>query len=211
MVFLGEGEGEGGEGDDTGGIVDERDEEGLAASACVTDLRPVHHIAHPQLPRVAEGEPSPVGGEGLTGALVEQALTREQPVHRGGGKGVVDAALAGDADERFDRQRRLLGLERDEPLCDLGGHAPGPAAVGAGLRIQRLEPAGAIQAQPVAHRLQGGAGTPRPRDGVGAPGLLVQGAANLAAARGQAQHVGDEAVAEQRHGFAQLFVGVAHR
>ena len=87
--------GEGGEGDDTGGIVDEGDEEGLATPAAVTGLRPVHDIAHPHLPGIPEGEPSPVGGDGLTGALVEQALTREQPVHRGGGKGMVDAALAG--------------------------------------------------------------------------------------------------------------------
>ena len=205
------GEGEGGEGDDTGGVVEERDEEGLSAPSPVTDLRPVHHIAHPQLARVAEGEPSPVGGDGLTGALVEQALAREHPVHRRGGKGVLDAALAGGFDERFDRPRGLFGLERNEHFDNLGGHAPWLTVVGAGLGVQRLESAVAIQAQPIAHRLQGDAGAAGPWDGVAALGLLVQGAADLAAARGQAQHVGDEAVAEQRHGFAQLFVGVAHR
>ena len=203
--------GERGEGDDARRVVDERDEEGLAAPASVTDLRPVHDIAHPKFACVAEGEPSPVGGDGLTEAFVEQALAREQPVDGRGGKAMVDAALAGGFDERFDRQRGLLGLERDEQLGELGGHAPGSAAVGAGLRVQRFEPAVAIQAQPIAHRLDGDAGAARAGDGVGTLGLLVQGAANLAAARGQAQHVGDEAVAEQRHGFAQLFVGVAHR
>ena len=202
--------GEGGEGDDAGGVVDERDEEGLAAPARVADFGAVHHVAHPQLPGVAEGESSPVGGDGLTGAFVEQALTREQPVHGRGGKRVVDAALVGGLDERFDRPCGLLGVERDEQLGDLGGQAPGLAAVGAGLRVQRLEPAVAIHAQPIAHRLDGDAGAARPGDGVGALGLLAQGVPNLAAARGQAQHVGDEPVAEQRHGFAQLFVAVVH-
>ena len=116
----------------------------------------------------------------------------------------------GGADEGFDRERGLLGLERDEQLGDLGGQTPGQAAVSAGLRVQRLEPAGAIQTQPVAHRLDGDAGAPRPWDDVGALGLLAQGAADVWAARCQAKHVGDEAVAEQRHGFAQLLIGVIH-
>ena len=188
----------------------QRDEERLSAPAPVADFGAVHHIAHPKLPGVTEGEPSPVGSDGLTGALVEQALAREQPVHGRGGKRVVDAAFAGDGDEGFDRARGLLGLERDEQLGDLGGQAPGLAAVGTGLRIQRLEPAGAIQAQPIAHRLDGDAGAPGAGDGVGALGLLVQGAPDVSAARGQAQHVGDEAVAEQRHGFVQLLIAVVH-
>ena len=86
---------EGGEGEDAGGIVDKRDEEALSAPAPVADLRPVHHIAHPQLAGVAEGEASPVGGGGVAGVFVEQALAREQAVHGGGGERVVDAALAG--------------------------------------------------------------------------------------------------------------------
>ena len=204
------GVGEGGEGNHPGGVVDERDEEGFSAPAPVADLRPVHHVTHPQLAGVAEGEPSPVGGHGLAGAFVEQPFAREQPVHRGGGEGVVGAALAGGFDERFDRQRGPFGLERDEQLGDLGGQAPGPAAVGAGLGVQRLEPAVAIQTEPIAHRLHGHAGAARAGDGVGALGLLVEGAPDLAAAGGQAQHVGDETVAEQRHGLAQLVVAVVH-
>ena len=199
-----------GEGEDAGGIVDKRDEEGLSAPAPVADLRPVHHIAHPQLAGVAEGEPSPVGGGGVAGVFVEQALAREQPVHGRGGKGVVDAALAGGADEGFDRERGLLGLERDEQLGDLGGQASGQTAVSAGLRVQRLEPAGAVQTQPVAHRLDGDAGAPRPWDDVGALGLLAQGAADVWAARGQAEYVCDKPIAEQRDGFAQLLIRVVH-
>ena len=201
---------EGGEGNHPGGVVDERDEEGLSAPAPVGDLRPVHDIAHPQRAGVAVGEASPVGGDGGAGASVEQALAREQPVHRRGGERVLDAAFLCGADEGFDRQCGLLGLECDEQLGDLGGQSPGLAAVGAGLRIQRLEPAGAIETQPVAHRLDGDAGAPRPWDDVGALGLLVEGAAGLAAAWRHTKHIGDEAVAEQRHGLAQLLVGGVH-
>ena len=171
----------------------------------------MHDIAHPQLAGVLEGESSPVGGDGVGGARVEQPFAREQPVHGRRRKRVVDAAFAGGLDEGFDRQCGLLALEGEEPLGDLGGQTPGPAAVGAGLRVQRVEPAGAIQAQPVAHRLDGDAGAPRAGDDVAALGLLVEGAPNLSAARRQAEHVGDEAVAEQRHGLAQLLIGVIHR
>ena len=117
--------GEGGEGEDAGGVVDERDEEGLSAPASVAHLRPVHHVAHPQLAGVAEGEASPVGGDGLTGALVEQPFAREQPVHGGGGERVVDAALAGGADEGFDRERGVLGLERESSSATSGGRRRG--------------------------------------------------------------------------------------
>ena len=82
------GEGEGGEGDDPGGIVDEGDEEGLSALAPVADLGSVHDVGHPQLAGVAEGESSPVGGDGVAGAFVEQAFAREQAVHGRGGKRV---------------------------------------------------------------------------------------------------------------------------
>ena len=56
--------GEGGEGDDAGGIVDERDEEGFSAPAPVAHLRPVHHVAHRKRAGVAQGESSPVGCTG---------------------------------------------------------------------------------------------------------------------------------------------------
>ena len=79
-------------------------EEGLAAPAPVTDLRSVHDVAHPQLSGIAEGESSPVGRGGRAGTPVEQALGREQPVHRGGSKRVVDAARAGGLDELVDRE-----------------------------------------------------------------------------------------------------------
>ena len=54
----------------------------FAAPAPVAHLRPVHHVAHRKLAGIAEGKSSPVGGDGLAGARVEQALAREQPVHR---------------------------------------------------------------------------------------------------------------------------------
>ena len=121
--------GEGGEGNHPGGVVDERNEEGLSAPAPVGDLRSVHDIAHPKLPGVAVREASPVGGGGVAGARVEQSLAREQPVYGRGGERVVDAAFAGGFDEGFDRQCGLLGLERDEYFGGLGRQAPGQAAV----------------------------------------------------------------------------------
>ena len=63
----------------------------------------MHDIALPALAGVAEGEPAPVGGDGLIGVFVEESFAREQPVHGRGGEGVVDAALAGGVDEGVDR------------------------------------------------------------------------------------------------------------
>ena len=132
---------EGGEGDGPGGVVDERDEVGLSPSTPIADLGAVHDIALPALAGVAEGEPAPVGGDGFIGMLVEESFAREQPVHGRGREGVLDAALASGLDEGIDRQRAVLGLERDELLGDLGGQAPGLAPVGAALWVQGVEPA----------------------------------------------------------------------
>ena len=159
-------------------------------------LGPCHHIAHPHLAGVAEGESLPVGTGGLVGAFVEQAFAREQAVHGRAGERMVDAVFACGVDESFDRERGVLGLERDEQLGDLGWQTPGLAAVGAGLGIQRLEPAVAVQAQPVAHRLDGDTGAPRAGDGVGAFGLLAQPGADLAAAQRQREQV--------KHNLARL-------
>ena len=101
----------------------------------------MHDIALPALAGVAEGEPAPVGGDGFIGMFVEESFAREQAVHGRGREGVVDAALARGLDEGVDRQRGVLGLERDELLGDLGGQAPGLAPVGATLRVQGLEAA----------------------------------------------------------------------
>ena len=109
---------------------------------------------------------------------------------------LVDAVRAGGLDELIDRQRGVLGLDLDESLGDLGGHAPGLAAVGAALRVQRLEPAGAVHAQPIAHRLRGDPGAPGAGDGVGALGLLAQPLADPRGAGREMDQVGDEAVAE---------------
>ena len=132
---------EGGEGNRPGGIVDECNEVGLSPSAPVAHGGAVHDIALPALAGVAEGEPAPVGGDGVIGVFVEESFAREQPVHGRGREGVVDAALAGGLDEGVDRQRGVLGLERDELLGDLWRQAPGLAAVGACLRVQGVEAA----------------------------------------------------------------------
>ena len=84
-------------------MIEEGDEVGLSPSTPVADLGAVHDIALPALAGVAEGEPAPVGGDGLIGVFVEESFAREQPVHGRGGEGVVDAALAGGVDEGVDR------------------------------------------------------------------------------------------------------------
>ena len=202
------GEVEGGEGEHAGGIVDEGHEEGLSASAPIADLRSVHDIAHPQLAGVAEGEASPVDGDGLAGAFVEKAFAREQPMHCRGSQRALDPALARCADEGVDRERGLLGLQPHEQLGDVGGQAAGPAAVDTGLRIQRLEAAAAVQRQPIADGLGGDAGAPRAGDGVGVVGLLTQPLADARCARGEMGEVGNEPVAEQSHGLAQFVIAV---
>ena len=138
---------------------------------------------------------------------------------------MIDAALACDANQGIDRECGLLGLEGDEQFGDLGGQAPGLTAVGAGLRIQRLEPAGAIETEPVAHRLDGDAGAPGPGDGVGALGFLVQGAPgpgdgvgalgflvqgapDLSAAQRHTEHVRDQTVAEMLRATFPLMIGI---
>ena len=202
------GEVEGGEGERAGGIVDKGNEEGLSAPAPIADLRSVHDIAHPQLAGVAEGEASPVDGDGLAGVFVEKAFAREQPMHRRGSQRALDPALARRADEGVDRERGLLGLQPHEQLGDVGGQAAGPAAVDTGLRIQRLEAAAAVQRQPIADGLGGDAGAPRAGDGVGVVGLLTQPLADARCARGEMGEVGNQPVAEQSHGLAQFVIAV---
>ena len=202
------GEVEGGEGERAGGIVDEGNEEGLSAPAPIADLRSVHDIAHPQFAGVAEGEASPVDGDGLAGAFVEKAFAREQPMHRGGSQRALDPALARRADEGVDRERGLLGLQPHEQLGDIGGQTARPAAVDTGLRIQRLEAAAAVQRQPIADGLGGNAGAPRTGDGVGVVGLLTQPLADARCARGEMGEVGNQPVAEQSHGLAQFVIAV---
>ena len=175
-------------------MIDKGDEEGLSASAPIADLWSVHDIAHPQLAGVAEGEASPVDGDGLAGAFVEKAFAREQPMHRGGSQRALDPALARCADEGVDRERGLLGLQPHEQLGDVGGQAAGPAAVDTGLRIQRLEAAAAVQRQPIADGLGGDAGAPRAGDGVGVVGLLTQPLADARCARGEMGEVGNQPV-----------------
>ena len=78
-------------------------------------------------PAIAEGEAAAVGA--VVGPGIEQALAVEQPVHGGGGEGGVDAGVAGVTDDGAHRPSGIGELERDETRGDLGGHAPGLAAV----------------------------------------------------------------------------------
>ena len=117
-------------------------------------------------------------------------------MHRRGSQRALDPALARDGDEGVDRERGLLGLQPHEQLGDIGGQTARPTAVDAGLRIQRLEAAAAVQRQPIADGLGGDAGAPRAGDGVGVVGLLTQPLADARCARGEMGEVGNEPVAE---------------
>ena len=121
---------------------------------------------------------------------------------------MVDAALAGGVDEGVDRQRGVLGLERDELLGELWGQAPRLAPVGATLRVQSVEAAGAVQRQPIAQGLGGDAGAPGAGNHVGVPGLVAQAFADAWGAGGEMDDIGEEPVAEQCHGLAQCIIGV---
>ena len=141
------GHGEGREGDDAGGVVDEGDQVGLAPGPADADPGPVHDVAHPQLARLAVGEAAPVGAV-VRRLPVEQPLAGEKPVHGGRGERILDAFLARHPDDRPHRTGRVPGLQRDQAFGDLGRQAPGLPAVGARLRIQRVEAAAAVQLDP---------------------------------------------------------------
>ena len=198
--------GEGGEGDDAGGVVDEGDEVGLSPGSAVTDLRPVHDIAHPQLAGIAEGEAAAVGA--VVGLGIEQALAVEQPVHGGGGEGVVDAGVAGGADDGAHRPGWIGDLEPNETRGELWGHAPGVAAVGARFGVQRLEAAIAVELDPVADGVGGDPGSGGAGDGVGLGGFVAHPRDEARCTHGQMHQVGDHAIPEQGGGLAQFVVGM---
>ena len=201
-------QGAGGEGDDAGGIVDECDEVGFAAFAPVADLGAVHHIAHPQLAGFAVGEAAPVGADRLTGRFVEQALAGEQAVHGRGGQGVVEAVFAGGLADLAHREGGVIGLDGEEALGDLGGQAPGGAAVGACPGVERGEAGAAVLREPVAQGLGGDAGASGAGDGVGLFGPDAQLRADPRCPGREVDEVGDEAVAEQCDGLSQIVAGV---
>ena len=128
-----------------------------------------------------------------------------------GGEGVL--ALDPGPHGAVQRVKALGGLggEVGEPRGAQGAEEALDVSLSGGLTGAGVDERDAEQAQPVAHGFDGDAGAPGAWNDVGALGLLVQGAADVRAPRCQAKHVGDEAIAEQRHGLAQLFIRVMHR
>ena len=202
------GHGEGGEGDDPGGVVDEGDEVGLATAPAVADLGPVHDVAHPQLAGLAEGEAAPVGA--VRRLAVEQPLAAQQPVHGGRGERVTDALLGGRADDRAHRPGRVVGLQRDQALGDLGRQPPGLPAVGARLGVESLEAAIAVVPDPVPHGVGGDTGPVGSGDGIGLAGLLAKPVADALRAQRQMHQIGDHAVSEERDRLAEVVVRFLH-
>ena len=168
----------------------------------------MHDVAHPQLAGVLEGEAAAVGTVGRL--PVEQALAAEEAVHGRGGEVMIDPLLPGLLDDGFDRQCLVLGLQRDEALGDLGRQPPGPAAVGAGLRIERVEAAAPVVVDPVPHGLGGDPGSGGPGDRVGLLGLGAHHRAGARCAHRQMHQIGDEGVSEERDLLAKVVVRAVH-
>ena len=202
------GEGEGGEGDDAGGVVDEGDQVGLAAAAAVGDGRAVHDVAHPQLAGVSVGE-APSVGHRLLGPPVEEAFAGEQAVDGRRREIQVrgDITPAGGVDDGAHGEGRVAGLDGDQEFGDVRRHAAGAAPVAAGPGMQGVEAALAVALEPVADGLGGDAGARRAGDVVVLGGLGAQPSADAGRAARQVGEVGDEAVPEQRHGLPGVVVG----
>ena len=157
---------------------------------------------------MAVGEASAVGDR-LVGVALEEPLAGEQAVD--GGRREVD--VGGNvlppcfADHGAHGERGVGRLHGDQRFGDLGGQPAGTAAVGAWPGMQGVEAAAAVEAQPVAEGLGGDAGAVGAGDVVVAFGLGAQPGADARGAGWQVDEVGDEAVAEQRHGLPEVVVG----
>ena len=164
-----------------GGVVDKRDEVGLAALSAIGNGGAVHDIAHPQFAGVAgrlKRRRSAVGASRLP--LVEEPFAGEQAMD--GRRGEMDigreVALAGGVDHAAHGQGRVVLLDRDQQFGDVRRHAAGATAVAAVLRIESVEAALAVKGEPVAHGLGGDAGTHGAGDDVVLLGLGAQSRAD---------------------------------
>ena len=198
------GQGEGGKRDDAGGVVDEGDEVGLAPGSAVSDLGPVHDVAHPQLAGLLEGEAAAVGA--VRRLLVEQALAAEEPMHGGRGERMIDTVVAGLLDDPAHRPCRIAGLQLDELRGDLGRQPPRLPPVGARLGVKRVEAAVAVALDPPPDRVGGDMGPVAPGDGVGLAGLVAQLVADAPRAHRQMHQIGDDGVSEERDLLAKIVV-----
>ena len=129
-------------------------------------------------------------------------------MHGGGGEGVVDAGVAGGADDGAHRRGWIVEHERDETRGEFGGHAPGLAAGGARVGVQRLEAAIAVELAPVADGVGGNSGAGGAGDGLGLGGLVAHPGDEARGAHGQMHQVGDHVISEQGSGLAQFVVGM---
>ena len=207
-------EGEGRVRDHPGSVVDEGDQIGFTApAATVADADPVHHIAHPEFARVLEGEAPPVGARGGIGLPDHQPFAGQEPIDRGRRHRQIGgdrAALAGALDHEPHRELGVLLFHGDERLGNGIGQAAGLTAIGAPLRQQRLEPAFAVELEPVAQGLDGDAGAAAAGDGVVHPRLGTQLPGDAGTAGRQVDEIGDDAVAEQGHRLAVVVIGLGH-
>ena len=132
----------------------------------------------------------------------------------GRGAGALDAEpellLDVRADDRAHRPGRVVGLQRDQALGDLGRQPPGLPAVGARLGVESLEAAVAVVPDPVPHGIGGDTGPVGSGDGIELAGLLAKLVADALRAQRQMHQIGDHAVSEERDRLAKVVVRVVH-
>ena len=106
----------------------------------------MHHVAHPELACLVEGEAPPVFAGRLLGPLVHESVAGQEPVH-GRGRQVQIVSRGGFdlLDQGSDRQRRLGLLHEAERVRDLLRDRPRMALITSRLGTQGIEAASSVR------------------------------------------------------------------
>ncbi len=184
-------------------IVNERDQIRLVPPLSLDGYRHrVHHVAHPQLVRLLEGEVPPVFARRLLGTLRHQPLPRQQPVHCRGRQFEIGWYLTRGPcgiDHHPHRQFLLVLLEHTQKVGHLLRDRPCLPLIRTRLRAQSLETALAPRAQPASQGLGCDSGAARAWDRVAFRRLLLEPGVRPRFARLHVGQIGDQSVAEERH------------
>ena len=210
-------EGEGGMGHEARGVVNEGEEEGLAAAAAVggvaADLGAVHEVAHEELAGIAVAEAAAVLG-GVVGARAGgQAGPAQHAVDGRAGHAHVGghpAAGPRPGDHLAHRQVRVLLLDLDQQVADRRRQPPRAPAVAARFRAQGVEAALPVVADPRPQGRDRDAGAPTAGNLVLGGGQAPQAAADALPAGRPAHDPRNHAVAEERHALGLVGFAVGH-
>ena len=186
-------------------VVEQRDQIRLVPTAILVVLhaRAVHHVAHPEV--VGERKrkaPTVLRGGGLRGAH-HQAVARQEAMHGRGRHDEVrrdQAALARRRDQHQHAEGGGLLLQRAQRVGDGRRERTRPADIAPRPRLQRVEAAAAIGVEPLPQRPGRDASARGAGNVVLAIGLLLEPGVEGAVAGAHVAQIGDEPVAEERHG-----------